>query len=212
MDQRHLGEICERLPIFPLPRTVLLPGAALPLHVFEPRYLALVDHCRAGTRVMGVATLRPGYESNYHGRPDIWPEVGVGEIVAHQPFPDGRCNIVLQYVGRVQVEQELASDLPFRLVRGSLADEDARGLEGALLALKVLVIQLGGLSTSAATEARRLVQLEGMDLVDSLARRLFEEPDEQRAYLGARLLTERVAQVHQRLASYFVPSAPVGEG
>ncbi|MEQ1564875.1 MAG: LON peptidase substrate-binding domain-containing protein [Myxococcota bacterium] len=211
MDHHRLAEICRHLPIFPLPRTVLLPGAELPLHVFEPRYRELVAHCIAGDGVMGIATLRPGYEANYEGRPDIWPEVGVGEIVGHQPFPDGRSNIVLRYAGRVRVARELPPTHPFREIDGVLVEEDEGGLERALVALKVLVIQLGGLSPSAAGEARRLIQLDGIDLVDALARRLFEEPDEQRAYLGAPKLVDRVARVHARLATYFVPRATVGE-
>jgi hypothetical protein len=97
------------------------------------------------------------------------------------------------------------------MVRGEVADDDASGLGDALLNLKVLVIQLGGLSPGAASEARRLVQLDGMELVDSLARRLFEEPDDQRAYLGALRLSDRVALVHDRLAAFFVPTREVGE-
>ena len=211
MDRQQLREICEALPIFPLPRTVLLPGAVLSLHVFEHRYRALVEHCLAADRVMGVATLRPGYEADYHGKPEIWPEMGVGEVVSHQPFPDGRCNIVLHSVGRVRVREELPTEHPFRVVRTEVSEDDDRGLSAALAALRVLVLQLGGLSPAAATEARRLVQLEGMDLVDALARRLLEEPDDKRAYLGADRLVDRVELIQDRLAGFFVPTAQAGE-
>lgn len=211
MEVDRFREICTSLPVFPLPRTVLLPGAALPLHVFESRYRALVNHCLDGERAMGIATLKPGYEANYHATPDVWPEIGVGEIVAHQPFPDGRCNIVLQYVGRARLQDELRTDHPFRVIRGDVVPEDERGLGQALASLKVLVLQLGGLSPSAASEARRLIQLEGMELVDALARRLLEEPDEQRCYLGADRLVERIALIQDRLATFFVPSRSAGD-
>jgi Lon protease-like protein len=207
---------CASLPIFPLPRTVLLPGAALPLHVFEERYRALVEHCMQGDRLLGIATLKPGYEASYAASPAIWPEIGVGEIVAHQPIstgdgPEGRCNIVLRYVGRGLLAEELLSPHLFRLVRCELPPLDDRGLDSALANLKLLVLQLGGLTPAGAAEAERLVQLDGTELVDALARRLLEEPDEQRSYLGALRATDRVAAVADRLAA-FISARAVGEG
>lgn len=207
----NLREICAALPIFPLPRTVLLPGSVLPLHVFEPRYRALVAHCLRSEMIFGIATLKPGYESNYEGKPDIWPHVGVGQIVGHQPFPDGRSNIVVQYVGHVEVQEELPSPHLFRVVRGKLVEEDQGGVASALAMLRQLVLQLGGLFPSAAQEARRLADLDGMELADELARRLLEDPDEQRAYLGAGRLTDRIVQVHDRLANFLAPQPPIAD-
>jgi Lon protease-like protein len=198
------------LPIFPLPRTVLLPGAALPLHVFEPRYRELVTHCLQGDRMLGIATLKPGYEASYAGSPPIWPEIGVGEIVSHQSMADGRSNIVLRYVGRALLREELASPHLFRLVRCEQPPLDERGLEAALSNLKLLVLQLGGLTPAGSAEAERLVQLDDFELIDALARRLLEDPDEQRSYLGAQRAVDRVAAVADRLAA-FISSRAVGE-
>jgi Lon protease-like protein len=60
------------LPIFPLPNAVLLPGGLLPLHVFEKRYREMTRDCLAGHQLMGVARLRPGFESSYYGRPPVY--------------------------------------------------------------------------------------------------------------------------------------------
>jgi Lon protease-like protein len=181
----------------------------MPLHVFEERYRALVAHCLDGG-VMGIATLRTDAEAPL-GQAPIWPEIGIGQVVAHQPFPDGRCNIIVQSVGRGLLREELASPHLFRLVHCDLPPLDERGVGPALAALKVLVLQIGGLSPTAAEEARRLAQLDGMDLVDALAHRLLEEPDDQRQYLRAVRLADRVTQVQDRLASFLVPSFPTGE-
>jgi Lon protease-like protein len=210
MDAGELAEVCRSLPVFPLPRTVLLPGALLPLHVFEPRYRALVTHCLDEQIPLGIATVKPGHDPDKEVAPPLCPEVGIGELVAHQPFPDGRSNIVLQYVGRMHITSELPSEHPFRLVRGRVLDDDDDGAADALSALRMLVLQLAMTAPAAADEARRLVQLDGMDLADALARRLLEEPDDQRAYLGAERAVQRVALVHQHLAAFLVPSAPVG--
>ena len=205
-----LAEACRALPVFPLPRTVLLPGALLPLHVFEPRYRALVAHCLDRRRPLGIATVRAGHDPDTEPAPPLWPEVGVGELVGHQPFPDGRSNIVLQYVGRIRIAEELPSDHPFRLVRGEIVVDDEAGADSALGALRLLVLQLGMGAPAAAGEAQRLVQLEGMELVDALARRLLLEPDAQRAYLGSARAVDRIALVQQHLAGLMVPTGSVG--
>jgi Lon protease-like protein len=209
MDARELAEVCRALPLFPLPRTVLLPGALLPLHVFEPRYRALVAHCLEERVPMGIATVRTGHDPDREEAPPLFPEVGVGEVVAHQPFPDGRSNIVLEFVGRIRIAEELPSPHPFRLVRGDIVRDDDEGAEQALAALRVLVLQLSMGAPAAADEARRLVQLEGMALVDALARRLLLEPDDQRAYLGEERAVARIALVEQRLADLMVPPSTV---
>jgi Lon protease-like protein len=206
-----LDEACRALPVFPLPRTVLMPGALLPLHVFEPRYRALVAHCLDEKSPFGIATVRTGHDPDREVAPPLWPEVGIGELVAHQPFPDGRSNIVLQYVGRMRIAEELPSTHPFRIVRGALIEDDDTGAESALSALRLLVLQLGMGAPAAAGEARRLVELEGIELVDALARRLLLDPDAQRAYLGAARTVDRIAQVQQHLAGLMVPTGSGGD-
>ncbi|MEO0605651.1 MAG: LON peptidase substrate-binding domain-containing protein [Myxococcota bacterium] len=211
MEPEQLEEVAQRLPIFPLPRTVLMPGTTLPLHVFEPRYRALVEHCLATDRVMGVATLRPGYEEDYEGKPALFPEIGVGQIVAHQPFVDGRCNIVLRFEGCVELQGEVDTDELFRIVSGVVVTTDASGIDSALQSLKVLVLQLGSVRPEAAEEAHRLALLEGMELPDALARRLFEQVDTQRAYLAATRLVDRVSLVSDRLAQFLLAASTMGE-
>ena len=211
MEPEQLEEVAQRLPVFPLPRTVLMPGTTLPLHVFEPRYRALVAHCLANDRVMGVATLQPGYEEDYDGSPALYPEIGVGQIVAHQPFVDGRCNIVLRFEGGVRLDQELETTEPFRIISGEVMGMEQSGIDGALQSLKVLVLQLGSVRPEAAEEAHRLAQLEGMELPDALARRLLDQVDSQRAYLAAARLVDRVSLVQDRLAQFLLAASTVGE-
>ena len=99
-------DVLDSLPVFPLPNAVLLPGMVLPLNVFEPRYLDLVDHVIEGGGHIGVPLLRPGYQENYEGRPDIEPNFGIGRLVSHQRLPDGRRFIRLQGLGRVHALDE----------------------------------------------------------------------------------------------------------
>ena len=54
----------RRIPLFPLPGVVLLPGTLLPLHIFEPRYRQMVANALSGDRMIGMALLRGGVESD----------------------------------------------------------------------------------------------------------------------------------------------------
>src|SRR6476661_13454 len=105
---RDLAPALDVLPIFPLPQTVLFPGALLPLHVFEPRYRAMVKDVLATHMAMSVALIREGKARDAHGHPSIETITGIGVIIDHVELPDGRYNILLHGRGRVRLEE-----LPF---------------------------------------------------------------------------------------------------
>lgn len=105
----------RRIPIFPLPGVVLLPGTLLPLHIFEPRYRAMVGDALAGDRTIGMAMMRPGWERA--GRnPAILPVGGAGTIVDVDELPEGRYDIVLQGEFRYRILEESAP-APYRVAR-----------------------------------------------------------------------------------------------
>ncbi len=110
------------IPIFPLAQVVLFPEAILPLHVFEPRYRAMVQHCMATHGAMVVAQVIPGEDE--HGRPRISPVAGGGIVIGYQPFADGRANIVLRGRSRVRLEELDPDDSrPFRMARATVLED-----------------------------------------------------------------------------------------
>jgi Lon protease-like protein len=114
----------QRLPIFPLAQVQLFPHALLPLHVFEPRYRELVRDALAGERLIAMASLEPGYEDDYHGRPPVRAIIGVGQMIGHEALPDGRSHILLRGLARARIERELPVERSYRLVEAAtLADE-----------------------------------------------------------------------------------------
>lgn len=104
------------MPVFPLPQVVLFPEAVLPLHIFEPRYRAMLAHSLATHGAIVIAHLIGGEDE--HGRPRIAPIAGGGMVVEHQELPDGRSNIVLLGQARLRLD-ELDPDeaRPFRMAR-----------------------------------------------------------------------------------------------
>ncbi|MEX0880044.1 MAG: LON peptidase substrate-binding domain-containing protein [Thermoanaerobaculia bacterium] len=104
----------RRLPLFPLPGVVLLPGTILPLHIFEARYRVMVADALAGDRTIGMAMLEPGGEGSE--TPRIYPIGGAGEIIDSEELEDGRYNILLQGRFRYRVLDEAHAD-PYRVAR-----------------------------------------------------------------------------------------------
>jgi Lon protease-like protein len=109
------------LPMFPL-GTVLFPHGLLPLHVFEPRYQALVRHCLAGDGQLGIVLIERGSEV---GGGDVRFPVGTrGRVVEAVPLGDGRWYLLVVGADRIRVARWLPED-PFpRADVELLADED----------------------------------------------------------------------------------------
>jgi Lon protease-like protein len=127
MTMRELGldnpAALASLPIFPLPNCVLLPGGLLPLRVFEKRYREMTRDCLAGHQLMGIARLRPGFESSYYGRPPVFEKCGIGRIICSEELPDGRYVLVLRGVGRAEIARELTTERTYRVVEARPLDD-----------------------------------------------------------------------------------------
>lgn len=112
------------LPMFPL-GTVLFPGAALPLHVFEPRYRQLTADCLAGVPEFGVVLIERGSEV---GGGDVRTDIGtVARIVASQALPDGRAYLLTVGTRRIRVLRWLEDDPYPRAEVEDWADRDVAG-------------------------------------------------------------------------------------
>lgn len=106
-----------RFPIFPLEGALLLPGGNLPLNIFEPRYLAMVDDALASRhRLIGMIqpdSAHPGSED----RPNLYKVGCVGRITQIAESGDGRYLMQLTGVSRFRVEEELEVATPYRQCR-----------------------------------------------------------------------------------------------
>ncbi len=100
--------------LFPLPDLVMFPHVVQPLHLFEPRYVAMVEDAMSGDRIIAMALLQEGWQSEYFEQPPIHDTVCLGRIISDSPLEDGRHNVLLAGLSRAQVVRELAAETPYR--------------------------------------------------------------------------------------------------
>jgi len=114
------GDLPDLIPVFPLPGALLLPRGQMPLNIFEPRYLAMVDDAlRGGHRLIGMIQPDPAETAPDPGKPYLFRVGCVGRITQLAESGDGRYLIQLTGIARFRVEEELAVDTPYRQCRVS---------------------------------------------------------------------------------------------
>lgn len=141
----------EVLPLFPIRGCILLPGEALPLNVFEPRYLNMIDDAMAGNGFIGIIQPRL---TGPRERPDLERVGTAGRIVKYSETGDGRYLIVLTGLSRFVLQGEAELKTPYRVGRadyggfehdiaGPPADEEGADRAGFLALLKRFFVHAG---------------------------------------------------------------------
>jgi len=123
---RLAKDLPSTIPIFPLEGALLLPGGRMPLNIFEPRYLQMVDEAVGGSRLIGIIQPRLDGALREDGEPELCNVGCAGRIIAFSETGDGRYLISLQGVFRFRIAHELTVKTPFRQAKPApfLADLD----------------------------------------------------------------------------------------
>lgn len=125
-------DLPQTVSVFPLAGALLLPGGRLPLNIFEPRYLAMVDAIVGGSRIIGM--VQPALDGRLRGDDEpVLCEVGcLGRVTSLTETGDGRYLLVLDGICRFRIIDELAAKTPFRQCRIApfVADLDSEGEAG----------------------------------------------------------------------------------
>ncbi len=201
-DALDLEAALGALPLFPLPQVVLFPGAVLPLHVFEPRYKAMIRDCLATHRALAVVQITGPDDLDEHGHPAIAKVAGAGIIVDHAELPEGRFNILVRGRARVRLE-EVPFVPPYRVAKATaLHTDDSNVPERDVAAL------LANASGFAALVRERDRDFEfrlprgappGF-IADVCAHHLIIDAGERQAILETLDLGERILRVTEALA------------
>jgi Lon protease-like protein len=103
------------IPVFPLPGALLLPRGQMPLNIFEPRYLAMVDDAlRSGIRLIGMIQPDPAHPGTDPEKPHLFQVGCVGRMTQFAESGDGRYLIQLTGVARFRIAEELSVTTPYR--------------------------------------------------------------------------------------------------
>jgi len=180
------------LPVFPLPGALLLPRGHLPLNIFEPRYLCMVQDALAGPRLIGMIQPRDGEDDP--GSAAIYDVGCAGQISAFNETDDGRYLITLRGLLRFSVARELENRNGYRRVepdfagfRADLEEESVElDRERLLSALRQFFAE-----RELAVDWEAVARLDGETLVNTMAMLCPFEPSEKQALLEAKTLATR---------------------
>jgi Lon protease-like protein len=186
---RHAADLPQMIPVFPLDGALLLPGGDLPLQIFEPRYLNMIDDVMAGDRIIGMIQTRQGGDRE---RPKLSNVGCAGRVTSYAETSDGRYLITLTGVCRFDAGAELSIPTPYRQLRARYDrfeadlddDEDAQAPAAARDRFaQALKRYLNRRELDIDWETAHSAPLEA--LVNSLAMGLPFEPAEKQALLEA---------------------------
>lgn len=123
MNEIYKGpeDLAGVIPIFPLPGALLLPRGQMPLNIFEPRYIAMVDAAlMSGNRLIGMVQPDPSHPGS-EDHPNLYKIGCVGRITQIAETGDGRYLMQLTGISRFRIEEELPVTTPFRQCRVTYA-------------------------------------------------------------------------------------------
>lgn len=123
---RISNESFQSVPVFPLKDVQLFPHTILPLNIFEPRYLSMVDYALENDHLLTIAdtTLNDDQIQTDPTRPLVRPILGAGVIIAKQQVAPDRYQILVQGVTRVLMRDELEQTMPFRQVHAEILPDE----------------------------------------------------------------------------------------
>ena len=191
----RLNELPQVIPVFPVDGALLLPDGSLPLNVFEPRYLNMIDDAMAGDRMIGMIQTQSGGDRL---APRLMAVGCVGRITSFTETPDGRYLITLTGVCRFHAVRELDLPTPYRQVRADYvgfeddlqaADEPDAAEGDALFAALRSYLDHRGLAMDWAAVRSAPVNA----LVSSLCMALPFDTTEKQALLEATTPADRLA-------------------
>lgn len=110
--------------VFPLPNLVMFPHVMQPLHVFEPRYRAMLEEAIEDDRLIALGVLAPGWEQHYEGRPPLRSTACLCRIATHQRTDKGTYNVLLLGVRRLRLVREMPPKKLFRVVESEILEDE----------------------------------------------------------------------------------------
>jgi Lon protease-like protein len=210
-------QVPDVIPIFPLPRVVMLPSEVVPLHVFEPRYIELVRDAVASHRVIGMVEVLPGHEDELPESPPVRDTGCVGFIAAHEELEDGRFLLWLLGLERFEIEEEL--DVPTSYRQVHVRYEPTPESPKRLASIRPLRQELRNIlptlvdldETSREQFSKHMAEVSDAQLI-ALASQILELTAERKQMLlEAETLSDRFLMVYEDLYRHLDQNPDFGE-
>ena len=194
----------KEIPIFPLSNFIIFPNTSVPLNIFEPRYIEMIDDAMKGSRMIGM--IQP---KNFDQKiPNLYKIGCVGKITSFNETEDGRYLIVLNGISRFKITEELKSQKLYRLCKVDFKDfsydllekdEEIKfsNLEFIFKNLKSLFVKQGYLIDWKELEKKSLNQT-----INALAMASPFSLEEKQALLETNSLNERKQKLEEILSTY----------
>ena len=153
----------DSIALFPLPNVILFPGLSLPLHIFEPRYQAMIADVRAGNGLVGMVLLNGAAVPNAAGDPAIFPVGCAGTVDQFEMQDDGRSHLLLRGTQRFRVRAE-HSERPYRIAAVEWLEDETSSDPPA------------GVAPGLLTALEELLRRDGRSFDGDLADHLPDDP------------------------------------
>jgi len=109
--------------VFPLPNLVMFPHVMQAMHIFEPRYRAMLEEAVEDDRLIALGLLAPGWEQEYEGRPTLRSTACLCRVATHQRTPEGTYNVLLLGVRRLRLVRELPPKKMCRVIESEILED-----------------------------------------------------------------------------------------
>ncbi len=202
----RLTVTATRISIFPLPGAVLYPGLQLPLHIFEPRYSAMISDALARDRRIGV--IQP---QNQHANAPLFDVGCLGRIGEVEALDDGRYNIILEGESRFRIINELRVTTPFRQIEADLIEDPAEQ--------QLAAIERAGFEREAqhfaemqgyTVDWESVTRLDDVSLINGVSQIVPFDPASKQALLECEDISERCEMLIQ-LFQFFGHQADIDD-
>jgi uncharacterized protein len=204
----------KRLKVFPLPSVVLLPGSAAPLHIFEPRYRAMVKDALATDGMFAMAQVMPGQEALIAGKPALEEMLCVGLIGMNEELEDGRFNLVVVGVARARLKHEHHTTHLYREVEAELIEDEMVEPEADASLRRAVVELVARLPTQVGQRVAQVAsRVSGGSLADVVASTFMQDPARRFEVLNETDVQQRIEIVTEELLSlvgHLKPRKPEG--
>ncbi|MCI5075496.1 LON peptidase substrate-binding domain-containing protein [Oricola sp.] len=187
-------DIPESVPVFPLSGALLLPGGQMPLNIFEPRYLEMIDAALRGDRVIGMIQPKFSGDTGSADKPGLCAVGCLGRLSSFAETGDGRYLVSMQGICRFRIATEIAVRTPYRQCRISpfVSDLDEEGDTSCVDREALLRVFRAYLDANELEADWESVQKAGNDtLVNALSMMSPYGPAEKQALLEAPDLKSR---------------------